>query len=84
MGVFPLEVHRQPSIPELEVAIVGTLAEVSWVTPIVDYITKGMLPLDKEEARRLKYKVAMYVMYDGTMYKRGFDKTLVRCISGKQ
>ena len=84
LGVIPLEVQRQPSIPSIEVATVEATAEVSWVTPIVDYITKGTLPVDKEEAWRLKYKAAQYVMYDGTLYKRGFNKPLLWCISGKQ
>lgn len=41
----------------------------------------GVLLEDKEEARKLRYKVARYTMYDDSLYKRGFNQPLLRCIA---
>ncbi|KAL8115462.1 hypothetical protein AgCh_022089 [Apium graveolens] len=65
LGVIPLEIQHPSSIPNLEVATVEASTEASWLTPILKYITKGILPEGKEEARRLKYKAARYMMYNG-------------------
>ncbi|XP_074356271.1 uncharacterized protein LOC141695968 [Apium graveolens] len=56
LGVIPLEIQKQPSIFQAMVMGVDVQKEESWVTPILDYITKGTLPADKDEARRIKYK----------------------------
>lgn len=58
--------------------------ETLWITPIVEYITKKTLPRDKNESKRLKYQAARYVIYDGTLYKRGFNRPLLRCIAGDE
>lgn len=52
-----------------------------WTTPIGEYITKRVLPKDKEEARKLIYKAAQYAIYDDIQYKSGFNLPLLRCIA---
>lgn len=56
--------------------------EGHWTTPILEYINNGVLPANKEETRWHKYKASRYVINDGTLYKRGFNQPLLRCISG--
>ena len=56
LGVIPLEIQSEPSIPKIEVMDVEVQNEDSWMTPIKKYIVEGVLPVDKEEARKLKYK----------------------------
>ena len=36
--------------------------EENWMTPILLYLKYGRLPEDKDEARRLRIKVAKYVL----------------------
>ncbi|XP_074377037.1 uncharacterized protein LOC141718555 [Apium graveolens] len=84
LGVIPLEIQKQPSIFQDEVMGEEAQREESWVTPILDYITKGTLPIDKDEARRIKYKAARYVIYNENLYKRGFNRPLLRCIAGDE
>ncbi|KAK1398908.1 hypothetical protein POM88_008771 [Heracleum sosnowskyi] len=59
LGVIPLEIQVQPSIPKLEVMNLEPATEVLWTTPIMEYITKGIVPEKKEEAKRLKYQAVM-------------------------
>lgn len=56
----------------------------TWMTPIQNFIRTGTLPSNKAEARRLCYKADIYVEYDVTLYKRGFDQPLLKCIDGEE
>ncbi|XP_074346349.1 uncharacterized protein LOC141685126 [Apium graveolens] len=84
LGVIPLKIQKQPSIFQAEAMEVDVQKEESLVTPILDYITKGTLPADKDEARRIKYKAARYVIYNENLYKRGFNRPLLRCVTGNE
>ena len=43
------------------------------MTPIVIYPKDGRLPEDKDEARKLRIRVAKYVLIDEVLYKQGFS-----------
>ncbi|XP_063948132.1 uncharacterized protein LOC135152219 [Daucus carota subsp. sativus] len=82
LRVIPLEIQYQPSIPKIEVLDVEVEEYDLWTTPIQGYIANGTLPTDKDEARKLRYKAAQYVIYDGVLYKSGFNRPLLRCVVG--
>ncbi|XP_074337019.1 uncharacterized protein LOC141674194 [Apium graveolens] len=84
LGVVPLDIQRQPSVPEHEVGSLSDDLGPTWMAPIVAYIRKWSLPDEKNEARRIKYKAARYVIYDGVLYRRGFSVPLLKCIDGKE
>ena len=42
------------------------------MTPIVIYLKDGRLQEDKDEARKLRIRVAKYVLIDEVLYKWGF------------
>ena len=44
--------------------------EVNWTTLIMSYLKDGLLPEDKEEARKLRVRVAKFVLMDEVLYKR--------------
>ena len=44
--------------------------EVNWTTLIVSYLKDGLLPEDKEEACKLRVRVAKFVLMDEALYKR--------------
>ncbi|XP_074327188.1 uncharacterized protein LOC141665105 [Apium graveolens] len=77
LGVMPLDIQRQPSVPEHEVGSLSDDLDPTWMTPILAYIKEGSLPDEKNEARRIRYKAARYVIYDGILYRRGFSVPLL-------
>ncbi|XP_074373877.1 uncharacterized protein LOC141714244 [Apium graveolens] len=84
LGVVPLDIQRQSSVPEHEVDSLSDNLGPTWMTPILAYIKEGSLPDKKNEARRIKYKAARYVIYDGVLYRRGFSVPLLKCIDGEE
>ena len=54
LGVIPLEIQYQPSIPKIEVLDVEVEESNLWTTPIQEYIVNRTLPTDKDEARKLR------------------------------
>ncbi|XP_074337208.1 uncharacterized protein LOC141674398 [Apium graveolens] len=79
LGSIPLKIQEIPSIPEVELMQVDEAPKETWMTPILSYIHKGILPEDKFKARRLRYQAARYVVYDVVLYKRGFNQPLLKC-----
>ena len=51
------------------------------MTPIVRYLTSDELPEDKNEARRLRAKVARFTIHDGKLLKRSFSGPYLRCVT---
>ncbi|XP_074374537.1 uncharacterized protein LOC141714942 [Apium graveolens] len=80
LGVVPLDIQRQPSVPEHEVGSLSDNLDPTWMTHILAYIKEGSLPDEKNESRRIKYKAARYVIYDGVLYGRGFSVPLLKYI----
>ncbi|XP_074326579.1 uncharacterized protein LOC141664521 [Apium graveolens] len=84
LGTVPLDIQRQPSVPEHEVGSLSNELGPTWMTSILEYIREGSLPDEKNEARRIKYKAARYVIYDGILYRRGFSVPLPKYIYGEE
>ena len=64
--------------PQLE--IMELMREPSWMDPIIAYLKNNELPKEKTEARILRLKVAHYVRYDDTLYKRDYSMSLLKCV----
>ena len=73
------KVQYMPSIDLLEVQHIE--GEENWMTPIVTYLKDGRLLEGKNEARKLRIKVAKYVLIDEVLYKRGFSQPYLRCLA---
>ena len=65
------EIQYLPSIDFPEVQQIE--GEENWMTPIVSYLKNGRLLEAKDKARKLKVKLARYVLMDKILYKRGFS-----------
>lgn len=68
LGIIPLEIQKQPSVPEAEQMQMEVVKEHTWKIPIWDYLRKRILPEDKAEARKLRYKAARYVDVRNMLY----------------
>ena len=51
------------------------------MTPIMAYLKDGWLPEERDEARKLRIRVAKYVFIDEVLYKRGFSQPYLRCLA---
>lgn len=75
---------ESPTIPTGNTMQIDEAETEIWMNPIWNFIKNGTLPTDKVEARRIRYKAARYVIYDGIHNMRGFDQPLLKCIEGKK
>ncbi|XP_076931270.1 uncharacterized protein LOC143596357 [Bidens hawaiensis] len=55
----------------------------SWMTPIKAYLSSGVLPAEKAEARKIKHKALNYQLNDGVLYRRSFLGPLLRCVDAE-
>ena len=51
------------------------------MTPIVEYLKTGVLPKDRNQARKLMYQLPRYTILDGKLYRRGYSMPLLRCVT---
>ncbi|XP_076950179.1 uncharacterized protein LOC143623079 [Bidens hawaiensis] len=71
-----------PSIQQHQVLVIQTGVE-SWMTPIVTYLTSGILPEEKAAARKIRHKALNYQVQDGVLYRRSFLGPLLRCVDAE-
>ncbi|XP_026420595.1 uncharacterized protein LOC113316658 [Papaver somniferum] len=82
----------QPSVSreekELQVMMVEErntiMSKEDWRTPIYKYLTKGDLPRDRQEAKKVKSKSTNYKVREGILYRRSFLGPLMRCLSQEE
>ncbi|GKE01911.1 reverse transcriptase domain-containing protein [Tanacetum coccineum] len=79
-----VEILKEKSIDEEEVATVVEEEGTTWMTPIIEYLKDGTLPGDRKEARKLRIKARQYELLEGILYKRSFLKPWLRCIGPLQ
>ena len=74
-----VKIVKQSSLQTTEVNPIHT--EISWMTPIISYLQRGILPDDRHEARRLKVRASYFFMLQGILYKRSFSLPYLRCLA---
>ncbi|KAI8529804.1 hypothetical protein RHMOL_Rhmol11G0002100 [Rhododendron molle] len=77
----PVRYLELPSIfaPNIQVQAIDYIS--SWTSPIVEYITNGILPDNKEKARQLKIRATKYLMMGDVLYRRSFSLPYLRCLT---
>ncbi|XP_075645823.1 uncharacterized protein LOC142616992 [Castanea sativa] len=75
-------VQLLPLIEDVNVQEIGLYS--NWTTPIVSYLKDGTLLDGKEAARKLKVQVARFVLIKGVLYKIGFSRLYLRCLSPEE
>ena len=59
-------------------------SESNWATPLISYLRTGVLPDGKDATRKLKVQVSRFVLIKDVLYKRGFSRSYLRCLSHKE
>ncbi|KAI3739905.1 hypothetical protein L2E82_30317 [Cichorium intybus] len=78
-----VEVLKERSIDGQEIAPISMTA-TTWMTPLIDYLTQGLLPTDDTEARKIKVKAPQYAIRNDTLYRRGHLEPWLKCITGEE
>ncbi|GJS13780.1 hypothetical protein Tco_0408252 [Tanacetum coccineum] len=79
-----VEILKEKSIHEEEVATVVEEGGTTWMAPIIEYLKDGTLPGDRKEASKLRIKARQYELLEGVLYKRSFLKPWLRCVGPLQ
>ncbi|XP_076902529.1 uncharacterized protein LOC143557306 [Bidens hawaiensis] len=74
-----VETLRHPSI-STKVVVGVEVPEFNWMTPILRYLQEGVVPADRQEARRLKIKALQYEIINGALYRRSYLGPSLKCI----
>ncbi|XP_076924252.1 uncharacterized protein LOC143586612 [Bidens hawaiensis] len=77
-----IEVLDRPSVPQHQVLVIQIGVE-SRMTPVVAYLTLGVLPEEKLAARKIRHKGLNYQVRDGVLYHRSFLGPLLRCVDAE-
>ena len=75
-------VQLSPLIDSDDIQEIGS--ESKWTTPLVSYLKNGVLPDEKEVARKLKVQAARFVLIKDVLYKRGFSRPYLRCLGTEE
>ena len=55
--------------------------EKNWTTSLIVYLKSGILPNGKDAERKLKVQASRFVIIRDVLYKRGFSRLYLRCLS---
>ena len=55
--------------------------EENWTTPLIAYLQSSTLPDEKDAARKLKVQASRFVVIRDVLYKRGFSRSYLRCLT---
>ncbi|XP_072058146.1 uncharacterized protein [Arachis hypogaea] len=62
----------------------GTFQDEDWRTPIIMYISRGILPSNDVNQKLFKIRARFYTMLGTELYKRGFSRPLLKCLSKEE
>ncbi|XP_074342099.1 uncharacterized protein LOC141679496 [Apium graveolens] len=78
-GSIYLTEAKTPSIEKKECLEIRQGAD--WMTPLRNFLEKGILPPDRREALKIKYIASSYTIINGRMYRRSVIQPLLRCLN---
>ncbi|GKA93786.1 reverse transcriptase domain-containing protein [Tanacetum coccineum] len=75
-----VEILKNKSISEMEISTEIEEQDPTWMAPIIEFISKGTLPLEQKEARRIRRTAQRFELRDGILYRRSFLQPWLRCV----
>ncbi|XP_071906034.1 uncharacterized protein [Coffea arabica] len=77
-----VELVKHKSIDQVQVLAIDSSA--TWMTPLMNFLSSGVLPEDKTEARRLQLRAAKYAYAGGTLYRRSYLSPWLKCVTPEE
>ncbi|XP_038715059.1 uncharacterized protein LOC120008757 [Tripterygium wilfordii] len=81
--MIPVRHLEVPTTEDVD-KVLAIATEDNWMTPLIKYIDKGELPLDKNAARRLRARVVRFTLFEGQLYRKSYSGPLLRCVTTRQ
>ncbi|XP_074378504.1 uncharacterized protein LOC141720049 [Apium graveolens] len=78
-GSIYLTEAKTPSIEKKECLEIHQVAD--WMTPLKNFLEKGIMPLDRREALKIKCRASSYTIFNGRMYRWSVSQPLLRCLN---
>ncbi|KAI3818502.1 hypothetical protein L1987_12311 [Smallanthus sonchifolius] len=75
-----VEVLAEPSTTEKNVEAIETKEERTWMSPLLDFLNKGILPPDQKEARKIQCKALNYALEDEQLYRKSYLGPMLKCV----
>ena len=75
-----LSVKDSLSIPSVEVMAIDHQVEMSWMTPISEYLKNGALLENWAKLVKVKAQASRYSLVNDVLYRRSFSGPYLRCI----
>ena len=75
-------VQLSPLIDTIDVQEIGSKS--NWTTSLISYLKNGILPDEREAARKLKVQAAWFILIKDVLYKRGFSCPYLRCLGPEE
>ncbi|GJY72392.1 reverse transcriptase domain-containing protein [Tanacetum coccineum] len=72
--------ERAKSISDMEKSTGDRRAGSTWMTPIIEFISKGTLPHEQKDARRIRRTAQRFELRNGVLYRRSFLQPWLRCV----
>nr|GFA13332.1 reverse transcriptase domain-containing protein [Tanacetum cinerariifolium] len=79
-----VEILKNKSISEMEISTVIEKQNPTWMTPIIEFISKGTLPYEQKDARRIRRMAQRFELRDGILYRRLFLQPWLWCVGPLQ
>ena len=77
----PVIYMQWPAVWKPQEEVKNVSENISWMTPISQYLADGTLPQDRSQSRKIRAKAARFTLYDGKLYKRSYSGPLLRCLN---
>ena len=77
-----MEVQKRPSIEEISTFAIQRIG--SWMTPIISFPQDGHLSQDVEEAKKVRKRIARFIILNDTLYKKGFSLAYLKCVDEEE
>nr|KYP69487.1 hypothetical protein KK1_008678 [Cajanus cajan] len=58
--------------------------DLGWMAGIWSYLKEGILPEDKDEARKIRMRSAKFIIIGDELFKRGVSSPLLKCLTVSQ